>query len=199
MKTIEDILDTLAHEFIHAYQEERGCLKASAESTTWQNVNMHDVDYSIQPWEIEARELSSFMIDKFQRNDNLSIKEAKMMQGYGLARAKEILEDIKNAQNVIATAEAAFNPKPAAPEQSDDLTREEKLNIARAEASARAEAERSQRLEEKKAAYARAEADKAMRLREEKAIMENNKNSNNNAWGVILIVSAIIMVLVGAG
>ncbi len=47
---IKDNIISLAHEFIHAWQVDRGDL----EGMNWKGEDLHELPYQLQPWEIEA-------------------------------------------------------------------------------------------------------------------------------------------------
>ena len=47
---IKENITSLAHEFIHAWQVDRGDLL----SMSWKGEDLHELPYQLQPWEIEA-------------------------------------------------------------------------------------------------------------------------------------------------
>jgi len=47
---IKENIVSLAHEFIHAWQVDRGDL----EGMNWKGEDLHELPYQLQPWEIEA-------------------------------------------------------------------------------------------------------------------------------------------------
>ena len=47
-------VETLLHELIHLRQWVKGQLKNRSGRVTWDGIRVHDLDYSVQPHEIEA-------------------------------------------------------------------------------------------------------------------------------------------------
>jgi len=52
--TIEDYIKTLLHELWHVNQHVKGALRDKRGVRCWKNIKCPDLDYEIQPWEIEA-------------------------------------------------------------------------------------------------------------------------------------------------
>jgi len=50
----EDYIKTLLHELQHVLQHVRGDLRDKRGVRCWKGINCEDLDYSIQPWEVEA-------------------------------------------------------------------------------------------------------------------------------------------------
>lgn len=51
---VEDYIKTLLHELQHVLQHVRGDLRDKRGVRCWKNIKCPDLDYEIQPWEIEA-------------------------------------------------------------------------------------------------------------------------------------------------
>ena len=50
----EDYIKTLLHELQHVLQHVRGDLRDKRGVRCWKGINCDDLEYSIQPWEVEA-------------------------------------------------------------------------------------------------------------------------------------------------
>ena len=63
------MLESLAHEMIHAWQVDRGDLLGR----NWKGQDMSDLPYNLQPWEIEAHGNQEFIAECFF-NDKIPAK-----------------------------------------------------------------------------------------------------------------------------
>ena len=66
---IEDVLKTLAHEFVHVKQFALGELKFLNQFDVWQGkIYYHDAKYETLPWEKEARRYENILYNKHISN-----------------------------------------------------------------------------------------------------------------------------------
>ena len=52
--SVEDYIKTLLHELQHVLQHVRGDLRDKRGVRCWKGIKCDDLDYSVQPWEVEA-------------------------------------------------------------------------------------------------------------------------------------------------
>jgi len=64
-KTTEDVLIIIAHELIHVMQMTLGQLVCLHDKIIWLDQDMTNVPYDEQPWEIEARNVSKSLFERF--------------------------------------------------------------------------------------------------------------------------------------
>ena len=65
------LLNTMAHEMIHAKQFYKGELSVDGNKRFWFGVDHTDTPYEDKPWEIEAFEGSKVLSDKFIKHKNM--------------------------------------------------------------------------------------------------------------------------------
>jgi hypothetical protein len=86
---IETNIVSLAHEFIHAWQVDRGDLIGM----TWKGEDLHELPYQLQPWEIEAHGNMASVADYFFRD---SIPTTAELHGIQSA-TEEVFGEIKKS------------------------------------------------------------------------------------------------------
>lgn len=63
--SVEDYTKTLLHELYHILQHIRGDLRDKRGIRCWKGVNCENLDYSEQPWEIEAHSMESVLYEEY--------------------------------------------------------------------------------------------------------------------------------------
>ena len=86
---LETNIVSLAHEFIHAWQVERGDL----EQMMWKGEDLRELPYQLQPWEIEAHGNMASVADFFFRDNIPTMTELRQIQ----ANTSEVFEEVKNS------------------------------------------------------------------------------------------------------
>ena len=86
---LETNIVSLAHEFIHAWQVERGDL----EQMMWKGEDLRELPYQLQPWEIEAHGNMESVADYFFRDNIPTVTELRQIQ----ANTSEVFEEVKNS------------------------------------------------------------------------------------------------------
>ena len=86
---IETNIISLAHEFIHAWQVERGDLQAM----TWKGEDLKELPYQLQPWEIEAHGNMASIADYFFRDSIPTLAELKGIQ----STTDQVFEEVKSS------------------------------------------------------------------------------------------------------
>jgi len=86
---IESNIVSLAHEFIHAWQVDRGDLSGMA----WKGDDLHELPYQLQPWEIEAHGNMASVADHFFRDSIPTVAELRNIQ----SATEEVFEEIKSS------------------------------------------------------------------------------------------------------
>ena len=72
--TMRNILRTLSHEMVHAWQTERGCL----DGVSWKGEDLGELPYELQPWEIEAHGCMEEVCEAVVKS--LPINEQRLME-----------------------------------------------------------------------------------------------------------------------
>ena len=80
---------SLAHEFIHAWQVERGDLLGMC----WKGEDLHEFPYQLQPWEIEAHGNMQAIADFFFRDELPTQAELELI----CQKTDQIFEEIKTS------------------------------------------------------------------------------------------------------
>lgn len=86
---IETNIISLAHEFIHAWQVDRGDLQAM----TWKGEDLKELPYQLQPWEIEAHGNMASIADYFFRDSIPTIAELKGIQ----SATDQVFDEVKSS------------------------------------------------------------------------------------------------------
>ena len=86
---IETNIVSLAHEFIHAWQVDRGDLLGMA----WKGDDLHELPYQLQPWEIEAHGNMDSVADYFFQDTIPTVTDLHRIQ----SATDEVFEEIKNS------------------------------------------------------------------------------------------------------
>lgn len=86
---IETNIISLAHEFIHAWQVDRGDLQAM----TWKGEDLKELPYQLQPWEIEAHGNMASIADYFFRDSLPTIAELKGIQ----SATDQVFDEVKSS------------------------------------------------------------------------------------------------------
>ena len=86
---IETKIVSLAHEFIHAWQVDRGDLLGMA----WKGDDLHELPYQLQPWEIEAHGNMDSVADYFFQDTIPTVTDLHRIQ----SATDEVFEEIKNS------------------------------------------------------------------------------------------------------
>ena len=86
---IESNIVSLAHEFIHAWQVDRGDLIGMA----WKGDDLNELPYQLQPWEIEAHGNMASVADYFFRDSIPTVAELRSIQ----SATQEVFEEIKSS------------------------------------------------------------------------------------------------------
>ena len=86
---IETNIVSLAHEFIHAWQVDRGDLVGMA----WKGVDLHELPYQLQPWEIEAHGNMASVADYFFQDTIPSVAELRGIE----SATEKVFDEIKNS------------------------------------------------------------------------------------------------------
>ena len=90
---IETNIVSLAHEFIHAWQVERGDLHAM----TWKGEDLRELPYQLQPWELEAHGNMETIADYFFADSIPTISQLKKIQ----SNTDEIYSEVKNSMQAV--------------------------------------------------------------------------------------------------
>lgn len=61
----QNLICAVLHELVHVKQYLKRELSADDSSVYWHNVEYADVDYDLQPWEIEARNSENYLIEQY--------------------------------------------------------------------------------------------------------------------------------------
>ena len=86
---IESNIVSLAHEFIHAWQVDRGDLIGMA----WKGDDLHELPYQLQPWEIEAHGNMASVADYFFQDRIPTFAELRSIQ----SATEQVFEEIKSS------------------------------------------------------------------------------------------------------
>lgn len=86
---LETNIVSLAHEFIHAWQVDRGDLEAM----TWKGDDLHELPYQLQPWEIEAHGNMASVADYFFRDSIPTVAELSKIQ----SATEQVFEEIRSS------------------------------------------------------------------------------------------------------
>ena len=86
---IQTNIISLAHEFIHAWQVDRGDLLGMA----WKGDDLRELPYQLQPWEIEAHGNMDSVADYFFQDPIPSVNDLHRIQ----SATDEVFEEIKNS------------------------------------------------------------------------------------------------------
>ena len=89
---VETNIVSLAHEFIHAWQVDRGDLVGTA----WKGEELRELPYQLQPWENEAHGNMASVADHFFRDTIPTVAELRSIQS---ATEKVFNELMKSEQN----------------------------------------------------------------------------------------------------
>jgi hypothetical protein len=104
---LEGSIVSLAHEFIHAWQVARGDLAGM----TWRGMDLTELPYQLQPWEIEAHGNMKTVADYFFNDKIPSEQDLKAIQENtdkvfkeieGALRASRLRGSIKNVAKIAA-------------------------------------------------------------------------------------------------
>lgn len=63
--SVEDYTKTLFHELQHILQHIRGDLRDKRGIRCWKGIDCSELDYSEQPWELEAHSMESILYEKY--------------------------------------------------------------------------------------------------------------------------------------
>ena len=89
---IKDMITSLAHEMIHAWQVQRGDLV----HTSWKGIELGQLPYQLLPWEIEAHGNMESVAETFYESRKLTKFELDGIR----ANTESVFEQIKNDANL---------------------------------------------------------------------------------------------------
>jgi hypothetical protein len=75
-ETLKNMLESLAHEMIHAWQVDRGDLVGR----TWKGQDLSGLPYNLQPWEIEAHGNQAFIAKAFFNDSVPSLADLRVIE-----------------------------------------------------------------------------------------------------------------------